>query len=131
MILFFLNKHFGDKEKLVTPIAPLRIETDASLLASLFIEEDFKNDYRILNCEVRKLGYNIPPLVNAYMGLSPTMKMFGTAINDDFGMVEETGIMIDIDELFDSKRKRYIDSFADSHPESLEELRKLLVVQKK
>ena len=46
-------------------------------------------------------------------------------------MVEETGILIDIDELFDSKRKRYIDSFADSHPESLEELRKLLVVQKK
>ena len=100
-------------------------------MAEVFTEDIFKNDYRILNTEVRKLGFNIPPLVNAYMGLSPTMRVFGTAINDEFGMVEETGILIDIDELFDSKRKRYIDSFADSHPESLEELRKLLVVQKK
>jgi len=131
MILFFLNKHFCDAEDLITPTEPLQTETDTTLLRRLFTEEAFKDDYRILNSEVRKLGYNIPPLVNAYMGLSPTMKVFGTAINEDFGMVEETGILIDIDELFDSKRKRYIDSFADSHPESIEELRKLLVVQKK
>jgi hypothetical protein len=131
MILYFLNKHFGDKDKLIYPINPLKIETAPEQLAEVFTEDIFKNDYRILNTEVRKLGFNIPPLVNAYMGLSPTMRVFGTAINDEFGMVEETGILIDIDELFDSKRKRYIDSFADSHPESLEELRKLLVVQKK
>ena len=57
-------------------------------MSKLFIYDDFKEDYKILNQEVRKLGYNIPPLVNAYMGLSPTMKMFGTAINDEFGNVE-------------------------------------------
>ncbi len=131
MILYFLNKHFGDKDKLIYPMEPLKTNTPEEQLVNIFTEEAFKNDYRILNGEVRKLGYNIPPLVNAYMGLSPTMKVFGTAINDDFGMVEETGILIDVDELFDSKRKRYIDSFADSHPESLEELRKFLVVQKK
>ena len=55
-----------------------------------------KKTSKILNQEVRKLRYNIPPLVNAYMGLSPTMKMFGTAINDEFGNVEESGILIAI-----------------------------------
>ena len=66
---------------------------------------------------MRALGYNIPPLVNAYMGLSPTMKMFGTAINYGFGDVEETGILIAVSEIYDQKRIRYIDNFAKEHPE--------------
>ena len=73
MILYFLKKHFDDKEHLIVPLKPLRIETPEQELAAIFKEDDFKKDYRILNHEIRKLGYNIPPLVNAYMGLSPTM----------------------------------------------------------
>ena len=65
-----------------------------------------------MNSEVRKLGYNIPPLVNAYMGLSPTMKMFGTAINDEFGDVEETGILIAVDEIREEKRRRHNETFS-------------------
>ena len=75
MILYFLRKHFSDKEHLITPMKPLVIETDEAELATLFCENNFKADYRILNREVRKMGYNIPPLVNAYMNLSPTMKL--------------------------------------------------------
>lgn len=117
MILYFLNKHFGDKDNLVVPTKPLVIEDDPNELAKIFCEDDFKSDYRILNREVRKLGYNIPPLVNAYMSLSPTMKMFGTAINYGFGDVEETGILIAVDEILDEKRVRHIDTFAKEHPE--------------
>lgn len=119
MILFFLQKHFGDSEKLIIPMKPLEIETDRKELEQLICEKDFKADYRILNREVRKRGLNIPPLVNAYMGLSPTMKMFGTAINYGFGDVEETGILIAVDEILDEKRVRYIDSFARQHPEAV------------
>ena len=119
MILFFLNKHFGDKDKLIIPMNPLKIETDIEKLKELFCKDDFKEDYRILNAEVRKLGYNIPPLVNAYMSLSPTMRMFGTAVNDGFGDVEETGILIAIDEILAEKRVRHIDSFAQEHPEAV------------
>lgn len=53
------------------------------------------------------------------MNLSPTMKLFGTAINDGFGEVEETGILIAVDEIFDEKRVRHIDSFVKEHPEAL------------
>ena len=69
--------------------------------------------------EVRKRGYNIPPLVNAYMGLSPTMRVFGTAINHEFGQVEETGIFIAVDEILEQKRMRHIDTFAKENPDSL------------
>ena len=119
MILYFLRKHFSDKEHLITPMKPLVIETDEAELATLFCENNFKADYRILNREVRKMGYNIPPLVNAYMNLSPTMKLFGTAINNGFGDVEETGILIAVDEILEDKRIRHIDSFIREHPEAL------------
>lgn len=119
MILYFLNKHFGDPDKLIIPIKPLKIETDEAYLAALFNQDDFKADYRILNAEVRKRGLNIPPLVNAYMSLSPTMRMFGTAINYGFGEVEETGILIAVDEILSEKRVRHIESFAHEHPEAI------------
>ena len=120
MILYFLNKHFEDKDRLITPIKPLVLETDSGLLKEMFCCDSFKDDYRILNSEVRKLGYNIPPLVNAYMGLSPTMRMFGTAINYGFGDVEETGILIAVDEILEEKRLRHIESFVKQNPESLQ-----------
>ena len=111
MILYFLNKHFNDPDNLIIPMKPLVLETDEKELEALFCEETFKEDYRILNGEIRKMGFNIPPLVNAYMGLSPTMRMFGTAINYGFGDVEETGILIAVDEILEQKRVRHIDSF--------------------
>ncbi len=120
MILYFLKKHFDDKDNLIIPMKPLKIEADPKELEALFCESDFKEDYKILNREIRKLGYNIPPLVNAYMSLSPTMKFFGTAINYGFGDVEETGILIAVDEILAEKRIRHIDSYAKEHPEALE-----------
>lgn len=118
MILYFLKKHFYDKEQLVTPIEPLKMETPEEELKALFSEDSFKEDYKILNSEIRKLGYNIPPLVNAYMSLSPTMRMFGTAINYEFGDVEETGILIAVDEILAEKRIRHIESFVEHDPEA-------------
>ena len=120
MILYYNKKYFDDKEKLIIPLKPLIIETNEAELEQLFCMNSFKEDYRILNREIRKLGYNIPPLVNAYMGLSPTMKLFGTAINYGFGDVEETGILISIDEIFEEKKKRHIDSFISEHRDELQ-----------
>ena len=119
MILYFLKKHFDDKEKLIIPMKPLEMDTDPKEFEHLFAGESFKEDYKVLNGEIRKLGYNIPPLVNAYMSLSPTMKLFGTAINYGFGDVEETGILIAVDEILEEKRVRHIDSFIKEHPEAL------------
>ena len=119
MILYFLKKHFDDKENLIIPTKPLELETDEKELETIFSGKSFKDDYLVLNTEIRKMGYNIPPLVNAYMSLSPTMKLFGTAINYGFGDVEETGILIAIDEIFENKRKRHIDSFISEHRDEL------------
>lgn len=111
MLLYFLHKHFPDRDGLVRPIEPLAIESDREELARLFCHDSFRDDYRVLNQEIRRHGNNIPPLVNAYMGLSPTMRMFGTAINRDFGNVEESGIFLVISEILEEKKERHIGTY--------------------
>ena len=107
MLLYFLQKHFEDTDKLVAPIHPLNINFNLAKLQSLFTGSDYKEDYRILSREIRNLGENIPPLINSYMNLSPSMRVFGTAVNTEFGGVEETGILIKISDIYAEKIDRY------------------------
>ena len=115
MILYFLHKHFPDRDELVRPIIPFEQKFDVEAMEKLFTGDSFKEDYKILNHAVREFGFNIPPLVNSYMSLSPTMKMFGTAINYEFGDVEESGIFFAISDIFEEKKQRHIGSY---HPEA-------------
>jgi len=111
MILYFLNTQFQDDRAMVFPRNPLGLGIDISKMESLFNEKDYKANYKILQRKVREFGLNIPPLINAYMNLSPSMKFFGTAINETFGGVEESGIMITIDDIFPAKIERHIKTY--------------------
>jgi len=128
MILYFLDKYFLDKEGLVMPVHPLKTDMNYKKMKDLFSGDNYKDDYKILNTEVRKFGINIPPLISAYMSLSPTMRVFGTAINEEFGRVEETGILINFDEIFEEKKQRHIESFLKEKPSKrlLKRIRKLI-----
>lgn len=110
-ILHFLKKKFGDKNELLSPKEPLNINTPESELEVLFEGKEYDEAYKTLSRTVRELGENIPPLINSYMNLSPTMISFGTSINNHFGNVEETAIMITIDEIYPKKKERHIQSY--------------------
>ena len=114
MILYFLNHYFPDNEHLVTPITPVKLAHDVEWLKEKFVNNNFAEDYLRLNQMVRNEGFNIPPLVHAYMCLSPTMRMFGTAVNDEFGNVEESGIMISVGEITKEKIGRHVNTFEQS-----------------
>jgi len=111
LILYFLHKYFPDPDKLITPINPLELTTSEKILNSIFTGYNYKEDYKILVNKVRKLGENIPPLFNAYMNLSATMKTFGTALNTHFGNVEETGILVTVEDIYDIKKERHFKSY--------------------
>ncbi|MCF8308649.1 MAG: GNAT family N-acetyltransferase [Bacteroidales bacterium] len=117
VILHFLHYYFLDEENLVYAYEPLGIEHDIHQLNSLFTFDSYENDYRKMVQEVRNQGENIPPLVNSYMNLSPTMKVFGTALNPSFGNVEETAILIKIEDIYESKKKRHISNYKNTHEE--------------
>lgn len=110
---YFMEKYFPDTEELVRPINPLVFDLNKDELASMFTENSYKEDHKILSKEIRELGERIPPLINSYMNISPSMKVFGTAINKEFGQVEETGIMITISEIYQAKIDRHVHTFTE------------------
>jgi hypothetical protein len=111
ILLYFMRHYFPDNEQLMVPKEPLPIHSDINEFVEIFTGYDFSEGFKVLNQYVRNLGENIPPLVNIYMGLSPTMKTFGTTRNTDFGDVEETGIMVTIADVYDEKKERHINTF--------------------
>jgi len=111
IILYFLRIFFPDKDHLMTPMEPVLMETDEEFLAGLFDGSTFQDNYKILIHNIRKYNENIPPLVNAYMNLSPTMRTFGTAVNHEFGEVEETGILISIPDIYPVKKERHLTTY--------------------
>ena len=111
-ILAFMRHYFPDKEDLVTAVFPLDYTSDVTTFLANLSALDYKEGHALLNKEVRALGENIPPLVNSYMNLSQTMKTFGTSQNPFFGDVEETGIMVTIDDIYPSKKERHLDSYS-------------------
>ena len=108
-LLYFLDYYFPDREELMRPFHPL-LHNKNKFDYSVFLQNlDFKEGIKVLNSYLRERGEFIPPLINIYMGLSPSMKTFGTAINSDFGNVEETGIMVTISDIYPEKKERHMD----------------------
>lgn len=110
-ILYFMKKNFGDKQGLLFPKVPLEFHHNEEELATVFTGATPEDDFKILFHKVRELKHNIPPLISSYVNLSNTMKSFGTALNRDFGDVEETGILVTRDEIVPDKLERYIYSY--------------------
>ncbi len=108
LLLYFLRKYFEDREHLVDPIHPVDLDIDNARMATIFTGQSYEEDYKVLSKEIRKLSTTIPPLINSYMNLSPTMKVFGTVRNGDFGNVDETGILITIADIYPRKVERHL-----------------------
>jgi hypothetical protein len=111
LIMYVFMKYFNDTENLVTPIHPLDLGIDIKEMERVFNGGSYKEDYKILSQKVREFGENIPPLINSYMNLSPSMKTFGTVINDHFGYVEETAIILTISDIYEAKTDRHIETY--------------------
>ena len=113
LLLYFIKQYFPDNQGLVKPKQKLHLsyETEIISRSNPFEGLDYKDGYKVLNGRIRALGENIPPLINTYMNLSPSMKTFGTALNDEFGEVEETGILITLSDIYESKKHRHMDTF--------------------
>lgn len=121
LIIHFLNKHFNDPDELVRPFKPIEVADNPDLMNLILNEEDLKKDYRLLKDAVRRLGTNIPPLVNSYINTSSSMKMLGSTINDELGDAIETGIMICFNEMYNDKVERHMEAFIQNR---LSKLRK-------
>jgi hypothetical protein len=107
-LLYFMNSYFPDKDKLVTPIHPINMDADLSAIKDLLHDKNFDDGLKLLNGFLKEYNERVPPLINTYMKLSPTMKSFGTAVNSEFGGVEETGILVTTADIYPEKTERHL-----------------------
>ena len=113
LIYEYLERFFPDKDHIVIPKTDIEISSHVkNLAAELFNpNENARTNYKALQRAVRNEGETIPPMFNAYIGLTDTMRTFGTTTDLDFGHTFETGIMITTTDLLETKRRRYIDPY--------------------
>jgi len=111
MILYFMHHYFPDKENLMTAKFPIEIGIPNESFIATLKNCNYKEGHKHLNQQVRARGENIPPLINSYMNLSPSMKTFGTCNNEHFGDVEETGILVRIKDIYPEKTERHVSSY--------------------
>lgn len=113
LLVYFMETYFPDNKNLVRPYPEISLgyKTDITPFLGIFDNLSYKDGYKVLNKYVRELGENIPPLINTYMNLSPSMMTFGTALNDEFGEVEETGILITLEDIYPAKKERHLGTF--------------------
>lgn len=107
-LLHFMHHYFPDKDHLMKPFHPLKQHYNKEAFDALLKGLDFREGFRILNSFLRERGEFIPPLVNIYMNLSPSMMTFGTAVNPEFGNVEETGILVSLSDIYEEKKERHM-----------------------
>lgn len=107
-LIYFLRKYFPDPDDLVEPLSPIHVSINEKYMEKIFDGGSYEEDYKIMVRELRKREEFVPPLINSYMSLSPSMRVFDTVENSDFGEVEETGILIKISDIYPNKMERHI-----------------------
>lgn len=107
ILMYFLQKYFPDRDGLLEPLYPVEMNIDVPAMERIFAGGSYMDDYRTLVNELRKRDEFIPPMINSYMNLSPSMKVFSTVHNPDFGEVEETGILVRIKDIYPEKAERH------------------------
>lgn len=111
-MIYYFHHYFGDREGLLIPRDPQKFsDDDLQWLTAIIQGNDYKSDFKNLNRFVRTLGECIPPLLHAYLDLSPTLRTFGTVFDPDFGDIYDTGLMITLDDVYQIKKERYIASY--------------------
>lgn len=107
LLLEFLYNHFGESN-LISPVNPMSFPFPPDRIYTAIDAETIENNYSLLSRNLRNLGVIIPPMVNAYIKLSPSMKVMGTLHDKDFGEVDETAVLITIADIYPHKIERHI-----------------------
>ncbi len=122
LIYEYLSRNFPDPDHLITSRNLIHVSQKTKYIANkLYIEKDASGNYKALQKAIRAQGVTIPSMFHAYIGLTDTMRVFGSIFDADFGSVFETGIMITMDDLLETKKMRYIVPYIEYVKKVIEE----------
>lgn len=108
LITWFMSHYYGDRSNLVFPHKPINPPKVLNIGGQRITGCDIGNDFKIISNFIKTLGVFVPPLISAYLRLATNMISFGSTLNPELENSYETGIMIDINDIYPEKQARYI-----------------------
>lgn len=105
LIYHYLDYFHRGQDDLIQPYNPLPIINPTE---TPFCAQTIQENYHILQHLVREQGTLIPPMFSAYLNLTDNLQFFGTTIETTFSNVYDSGIMIQLDDVYKEKKERYI-----------------------
>ena len=107
LIYTYLDRYHHGEDGLFKPYHQQPLQP----IDSPFEGNDPQENYHILQRVVREQGTVIPPMFSAYLNLTNELQYFGTAIEETFSSVYDSGIMVDLNAVYPEKKERYINPY--------------------
>jgi len=116
LISWFMSHYYGDRKNLLVPFKPIVTPSVISIGGHKITGYDSESDLKIVSSFIKSLGVVIPPLISAYLRLAKDMVSFGSTLNPELENSYETGIMIDVNDIYPEKYTRYIQVSEQNEP---------------
>jgi len=111
MMVFYYSHYFKEEKALVTPRLPYQYSNNISELDNIFSLDDRKKDFKLLKSTLSNMNSSVPTLYKQYSDIAEEggVKFLGFNIDPDFGDCVDGFILVNVKEIKDGPRKRYID----------------------
>lgn len=109
LLYAYLQRYCSYDTELFMPYQAVPISREAQQRADqLFEGESPTDNFHILQKAIRAQGTIVPPMFSAYLNLTPKLQYFGTSKEPTFSNVYDSGIMIELKDIYQDKIDRYI-----------------------
>jgi hypothetical protein len=108
LLTWFMDHYFKGKINLMSPRKPILSPRVLAIAGNKVTGTNQDADYKIITHYIKSLDVVVPPLVSAYLRLAKRITTFGTTANPELGNAFETGILIDIKDIYPEKHAWYI-----------------------
>lgn len=94
----FFSKHCPDHDSWIVPHNPYVVPIP-DYAGSVLVNDSYEADLKALTGALHDRGFDMPPILKSYLRLFRSFRVFGTAVNDIFGNVIETGMFCYLNDL--------------------------------
>ena len=110
MMIFYYSHYFKEEVNLVEGKTPYQYSNNISEIKELFDLEDKKKDFKFLKSALSNIGVTVPTLYKQYSEITEDggIKFLSFNIDKNFGDCIDGFILVEVDKIKESAKKRYI-----------------------
>jgi putative hemolysin len=111
MMVFYYNHYYGENADLIEAKLPYQFSNNLNDIKNLFDLSDKKKDFKLLKSTLANMSVSVPTLYKQYSEIAEDggVKFLGFNVDKDFADCIDGFILVEVNKIKDSARKRYID----------------------